>query len=410
MNPTAPSTRSVHRLDNPIMPYPWGSTTAIPKLLGRQSDPKAPQAEMWMGAHPKAPSSIVSEGHRTSLADWIASDPKAVLGTGVAKTYQGTLPFLFKVLAAAEPLSIQAHPDPEQARQGFAREQAQGIPVDAPNRNYRDPNHKPECLCALTPFWGLCGFRTTGEIARSFAAVFSGIDWIMSGLAAMDAQPQEEALRQLFGMLLSLTPRQRSQLLDRAGAHCRERRHEDTVCRWVARLLEAYPDDVGVLSPLMLNLICLSPGQALYLPAGEPHAYLEGVGMELMANSDNVLRGGLTGKHVDVPELLRVLRFRPRTPHVITGRAGHAGERVYDTPAEEFRLSVIALDGKSPYRCPERRSVEIGLCVDGKADLTELSDQRDLPLARGNSFIVPAACPGYRIQGEVTIYMASVPL
>jgi mannose-6-phosphate isomerase len=256
----------------------------------------------------------------------------------------------------------------------------------------------------------LCGFRDTEEISQIWSTAFSGIEWIADPLAALETQPPDAAVKQLFQVLISLTPRQTSQLLDRAEAYCKRRGPEDAVCRWVGRLREAYPDDAGALSPMMLHLICLEPGQALYLPAGEPHAYLEGVGMELMANSDNVLRGGLTGKHVDVPELMRVLRFQPRHPDVFDGRRGLAAEKVYETPAEEFCLSMISVDAQQSYHSPERRSVEIGICVGGSAELRELPGQRTLSLHQGSSFIVPAACAGYRIQGEAMIYKASVPL
>ena len=206
------------------------------------------------------------------------------------------LPFLFKVLAAEVPLSIQAHPNQEQARSGWARENAEGIPLDAPRRNYRDLNHKPELLCALTPFVALKGFRPFDETTRGLDPIAR--PELAGEPARLGREQSPAALRSLFARLMTLEADEREPLLKRAAAQA-ARKPADPAWRWVKSLMERHPGDVGALAPLYHNLVTLAPGQAFFLPAGELHAYLEGTALEIMANSDNVLRGGLTPKHVD---------------------------------------------------------------------------------------------------------------
>lgn len=338
-------------LKNPILPYAWGSATAIPELLGRAPD-GGPQAEMWMGAHPKAPSTVVKEAGEIPLPEAIAADPEGMLGPSVRERFGDTLPFLFKILAAAAPLSIQAHPSQDEAQAGFHRETAAGIPLDAPHRNYRDANHKPECIRALTPFWGLCGFRPADE-AEALLCTFCGPDFgpLRSGLDGEEPEP----FRDFFEKLMTLDPAHLRDTLRRAEAHAAGAASETPEGRWITRLATAYPGDPGILSPLFLNLIRLEPGEALFLPAGELHAYLDGLGLEIMANSDNVLRGGLTPKHVDVPELTRRVRFRPRRPPVLRPETVSPIEAVYPTPVAEFRLSEIR-PGPRSNSCESRAS------------------------------------------------------
>jgi len=217
------------------------------------------------------------------------------------------LPFLFKVLASAKPLSIQAHPNRAQARQGFARENELGIPLDAPNRNYKDDNHKPEIICALTPFWALIGFRKIEEMIDLLERL--QIHSLEKEIDILRAQPNSAGLKDFFRAVMTLDKQSKEEAVGEALVSAEARADEDPVSSWMIKLHQEYPGDIGVLSTVLLNLIRLEPGDALYQSAGELHAYLEGVGMELMANSDNVLRGGLTPKHVDVPELLNTLNF-----------------------------------------------------------------------------------------------------
>jgi len=333
-------------LENPVRPYAWGSRTVIADLLGGQVPSPHPQAEMWLGAHPADPSRIVHrDGHVGSLLDAVAADPARLLGGDRASRWNATLPFLLKVLAADEPLSLQAHPSIDQARAGFGREEAAGVPRDAAHRNYRDANHKPELICALTEFQALVGFRDPAATLALLHALDVPELAAYTGLLA--AQPDADGLRALFTTWITLPQSLLDTLVPALQAGCvRLAGDAGTLhaeARTVLELSERYPGDAGVLCALLLNRITLAPGEALYLPAGNLHAYLEGAGIELMANSDNVLRGGLTPKHVDVPELMRVLDFRAGPPPVLSGRPDGRWVR-YDTPAEEFLLRRLHSD------------------------------------------------------------------
>jgi mannose-6-phosphate isomerase len=393
---------TVVSLDNAVQNYAWGSTTAIAELLGRPSPGDLPEAELWIGAHPKAPSRVIDGSGECRLDEWIRKDPAATLGPAVAERY-GELPFLLKVLAAAEPLSIQCHPNPEQARAGFARENEAGLSFSDPRRNNRDPNHKPELLVALTRFVALKGFRPVEAILAGFASFAA--DPVRDPLANLKRARDAEALKQLFAALLSLDPDARALLLGRALVTAGGR--NDAAWPWVVRLHEKYPGDVGVLAPLLLNLIELRPDEGLFLGAGELHAYLEGTGLELMANSDNVLRGGLTPKHVDTGELLAVARFEAGHPEVLRPVRIADAERVYRTPASEFELGLIDLSPEAAYVAPSGRGVELLLGLRGHASV--VADGHTVALGQGRSALVPAAAPAYRIEGECRVCRARVP-
>jgi mannose-6-phosphate isomerase len=401
---------TILRLDNPIMDYAWGSSTAIPELLGREPDGVTPQAELWMGAHPKAPSEVVVEGIRQPLTALIEKSPEALLGSSVAERFGNRLPYLFKVLAADQPLSIQAHPNREQAAEGYRRETASEIALDAPDRNYRDPNHKPECICALTPFWAMVGFRPWESIRHHLDAVDAEAPGTMPPIPVEANDAGGPALRRFFAWLLNLEMEQKLHIIKCTVDYAAKRQDADTVCRWIVDIHRSYPTDIGVLSPFFLHLIRLEPGQALFLPAGELHAYLKGVGIELMANSDNVLRGGLTPKHIDAPELFRVLTFQEKTMTVLTPRWVDKCEGRYVTPAEEFALSVVAVQGGDVYRSAEKRSVEILLCTRGSAEMVLSNRNAPVTVGKGSCVLVPAAAPAYRIAGDATLYKAAVPL
>jgi mannose-6-phosphate isomerase len=389
-------------LQNQVQEYAWGSRTAIPELLGRPSPAPTPQAELWMGAHPKAPSLALTADGPVPLPELIRADPAGILGAEVAERFAGQLPFLFKVLAAAEPLSIQVHPDSEQAQEGFRRENEQGLDLEDPRRNYRDANHKPEIICALTPFLALVGFRPPQEVLRLLGS--AGI----SELAELAAR----GLRPLFSGLLGLEQAARVEVVGRALAWARGPGVEPAdrpLAEWILRLQEHRPGDPGVLAPLLLNLLRLEPGQAQFLGAGVPHAYLGGVGIELMANSDNVIRGGLTPKHVDVPELLRVLRFEGAAPRLVESRVTSPGERLYPTPAAEFLLAQLTVTESRPHRSAARSSVEILICLEGSVQASCPAAGPALVLERGQSLLVPAALPSYELRGEGRLFRASVP-
>lgn len=395
-------------LKNMILEYAWGSRTAIPELMGQSLPADQPQAELWMGAHSKAPSFVGTGDGWKSLPELLHEYPLEILGKRIAGKYHGKLPFLFKVLAAAEPLSIQAHPGADAAREGFAREETLAIPFDAPNRNYKDSNHKPECLCALTPFWGLCGFRSVSEIFSLLSYLCPETLGALLGL--LQENTQTNGLQVFFESIMQTSPQKQAEITHEAVRYAQTNAHERPEYDWVVRLHYAYPSDIGVIFPAILNLVHLQPGEALFLKQGELHAYLSGVGIELMANSDNVLRGGLTSKHRDIDELMRVLSFDEKIVDILLPGNQNKHEGCYRTPVEEFELSVISLGKGDSYTGPVDRSVEILLCTAGEHKITETGQIKSMPFAKGSSVLIPAAVPGYTIQGQGVIYKAAVPL
>jgi mannose-6-phosphate isomerase len=396
----------IYRLENVIQPYAWGSKTAIAELLGLPGPHNEPQAELWMGTHAKGPSLVRIDGKRIPLYDLIEQNSNFMLGREGVRRFGTVLPYLFKVLAAAQPLSIQAHPSKQEAIDGFARENQAGIALDAPDRNYRDDNHKPEIICALTPFWALNGFRPVADAVRLLEPVCP--DALRQACRRLKHQGST-GLKLFFETIMTLPVELQEKACAQLLIKARALADKSPVYGWMVTLAENYPADMGVLSPALLNLIRLAPRQAMYLSAGQLHAYLDGVGIELMANSDNVLRGGLTRKHVDVPELLKVVRFceTPITP--LEAPPMEAGEFVYPCPAAEFSLSMIAVEPSRPYGSPSIRSIEILLCTEGKGRIVPDANN-EIKLQSGDSLVVPAGVDHYRIEGQLTIFKALVPL
>ena len=397
--------RHIALLKNPIQKYAWGSRTAIPELCGEVPNGD-PQAELWMGAHPKAPSAANIDGNWVPLPKLIEKDPEALLGKRSAEVFHNQLPFLFKVLAAEMPLSIQAHPDAEQSKKGFSRESAAGIPLASETRNYRDGNHKPECICALTPFWVLNGFRAVDDIRFYIENLCP--NELAGELAALSDLRNPQSLKQFFKALMMKPKDKVCLILEEALEAAKRQGGDDPVYSWIIRLLGTYPMDIGALAPALLNLIVLRPGEALYLSSGRLHAYLDGVGMELMANSDNVLRGGLTPKHIDVPELMKVLRFEETRPEILRPVQEAPGIRRYHTPAEEFALSEITVDGLLRFKNRENAGAEILFCLEGTSKASEDFVASELTLSKGMSIFVPASVKEYSLGGKAVFYMASM--
>ncbi len=392
-------------LENPIQNYAWGSRTAIAYLLGAAVPAREPEAELWMGAHAKAPSLVLPS--REPLSQLIEREPVQMLGQGLLARYGARLPFLFKVLAAETPLSLQAHPTLEQARAGFAAEEARGVGLDSALRNYKDSNHKPELLCALTPFSALCGFRKVEDTLALFHTL--NLPHVSFLVDILEGLPTEGGLSQLFSTLIGLSAERRAEFdretLDRCtllAAVDGPFQHEFS---WAVSIGVLYPGDIGIVSALLLNLVNLSPGEAIYLPAGNLHAYLQGVGVEIMANSDNVLRGGLTPKHVDNRELLRVLCFDAGPVDVLRGEM-QGSARVYQTPAAEFELqSFRLLPGERP-TVIDRRGPEIVLCQEGHVTIENASERH--ALAQGQALFIAAQEPSYALSGQGSLFRASV--
>ena len=391
-------------LKNTIQKYAWGSHSAIQQLMDIPPSDE-PWAELWMGAHPKAPSQIYVDGQWISIFDLINRSPKKILGKNAAGKFNNSLPYLFKVLAADQPLSIQAHPNAEQAQKGFEHESKIGLEITAPSRNYKDSHHKPECICAITPFTGLKGFRKTPSAVELLEC------FCPHGLADEIILLGNKHLKKFFLTLMELPEAQKEAIINEAVENAKKLLAPAIICKWILKLYRQYPTDIGVISPLFLNLFCLEPGQSLFLQAGELHAYLDGLGIELMANSDNVLRGGLTPKHVDVPELMKVLNFVESDIEILLPESISDCEGQYPVFAEEFLLSSIHVTESKTYISPEQRSVEILLCIHGNAHLAYNAGINDLiDIKKGDSILIPAAADAYQLYGNAEFYKAGVPL
>jgi len=400
----------LYKLRNQIKHYEWGSPDCIPRLLGVPGDGQ-PWAELWMGCHPGAPSMIsLPPAAGGSLAQLIAENPRRCLGEQAAQKY-GTLPFLFKLLAAEKPLSIQAHPGIALAREGYDRENSAALPLDAPSRSYKDANHKPELFAALAPFAGMCGFRDPGEIRQllagflepSAAPLRESLAPLEQALAAGDAA---SALRNFLAALFRLPPAAREALTQYILSIGESSVPAPlSLMRQFARL---YPGDPAVIAPLYLNVFRLEPGEAIFLKTGTLHAYVHGFGVELMANSDNVLRGGLTGKHVDVPELMRALDFRPSQPQII--KPDPALSRfTYPAPCEEFSLSVIRRQGGTAGFAEGSLAANgPSICIVTEGEAVFAGSGGDTVLRKGESAFVPPG-EGLALRGCFTLYAASFP-
>ncbi|GAA3754926.1 mannose-6-phosphate isomerase, class I [Streptomyces tremellae] len=389
------------RLSNPVRPYAWGSTTAIPELLGTEPTGE-PQAEVWMGAHPGDPSRVVrtaadGTAREIPLSDVIAADPEGELGAAAVAKFGPRLPFLLKLLAAGSPLSLQVHPDLAQAKEGYADEERRGVPLDAPERNYKDANHKPELICALTPFEGLCGFRPAAEAAAVLEAL--DVDSLKPYVDLLRARPEEAALREVLTAVLTGDPAATAATVAESAAAAERLGGPYTAYASIAR---HYPGDPGVIAAMLLNLVTLAPGEAMFLGAGVPHAYLSGLGVEIMANSDNVLRCGLTPKHIDVPELLRIVRFEAKDPGVLRPAPDAEGAEVYATPIDEFRLSRYVLpEGGASRDLTAPSAPQILLCTAGTPRAG------DLDLKPGDA-VFTAAGERAELSGPGTVFRATV--
>ncbi len=382
-------------LECPVRHYDWGSRSALARLLGRRPSGR-PEAELWMGAHPQAPSVARAGARRVALDRLIGEHPAETLGRAALDGHGATLPFLFKVLALGKPVSVQAHPTRARAVRGFEAEQRAGVPLDAPHRSYRDRGHKPEVIMALEPMVVLSGIRPLQEIESALTAAGAGE---LAALAApAGREDAAEAIRRLLRATLTL---------DGAAGALLHRRLVDGTARdtaegaLLAELAEHYPGDPTVIAALLLNLVELKPGEALYTPPGRLHAFVNGAGIELMANSDNVLRAGLTSKHVDVDELLAAADLRPAAAAGVVPRPESAAERVYPAPAEEFLLSVIDLEVGGSFT---PRGPEVLLLLGDGAHLQWLGGS--LTLRRGDAAFVPASVAAYAAQGTGRLYRA----
>jgi len=396
-------------MDNPIQYYSWGSRRLIPDLLGEENLEEKPYAELWMGAHPRGTSWVnQGEEERRKLSDLIVEAPKEYLGAAATGRFDSRLPFLFKVLAAERALSIQAHPNLRQAEEGYWREEERGLAVDAFERNYRDQNHKPELICALTPFTALCGFRPVEDIRGFYCRLESRV---FEQDLSLENEEQGNWLREFFHKLMSLDESKTHRLLTDLLRWAEREKNVLPEAALVLKLRDQHGMDLGIQAPLFLNLVHLEPGEALYQAAGVLHAYVEGMGVELMANSDNVLRGGLTEKHIDADELLKILSFEPAPADIIRGRALEGGFEYYPVPIDEFQLLRGGIEKGETLHRRGRYSLDIALCSDGQLRLrgAEGAGGGELHLQRGESCLIPHAFGEYEVDGGGELFIATIP-
>ena len=371
----------MQKLINSVQNYAWGSKTALTDLYGIANPSQQPMAELWMGAHPKSSSKVeTSEGQIVSLRDVIENDKSALLGDAVSERF-GELPFLFKVLCAAQPLSIQVHPNKRNSEIGFAKENAAGIPMDAAERNYKDPNHKPELVFALTPFLAMNAFREFSEIVSLLQPVAGA----HPAIAHFLQQPGAERLSELFAALLNMQGEEKSRALAILKSALDTQQGEPW--QTIRVIAQFYPDDSGLFSPLLLNVVKLNPGEAMFLFAETPHAYLQGVALEVMANSDNVLRAGLTPKYIDIPELVANVKFEAKPAgQLLTQPIKNGHELDFPIPVEDFAFALHDLTKDEA--AVNQQSAAILFCVEGEACLRK-GDQQ-LHLKPGESAFIAA--------------------
>lgn len=399
-----PLLHSLYKLRGVVQPYSWGGSQFIPDLIGVTNNDNKPAAEYWLGAHPNAPSQLIN-GNETSFYEAIQASAGDILGSRVKQKF-GTLPYLFKILDVRQMLSIQVHPSIESAIKGFADENEKGISVTAAHRNYKDQNHKPELMAALSDFWLLHGFKSKEALLHTFSAVpalsFLREVFEQGGYKALYEMvmtaPQEKVDAILAPLMKEIVPQYRAGMLEKSSEHF-----------WAARAVETFCKeghyDRGIFSVYLFNLLHLKEGEGIYQPAGLPHAYLEGQNVEVMANSDNVLRAGLTDKHIDVPELMKHVRFEATVPAVIP--AGRGKEQVYTTPADEFELTKYSL---SEAFTSATESATIFFVFNGTVGIK--TDEKDIELNRGEAAVV-VADRSFSIRpggGEATVFAVTTPV
>ena len=389
---------SLYPLTGVIRPYAWGSRTILAELQGRPAPSEGPEAELWLGAHPGDPSTVTGPDGPVRLDALIGDDPKGRLGAEVADEFGPRLPYLMKVLAAEAPLSLQAHPDADYARRAFAAQEAD---PDAP-RNYTDAHHKPEMLVALTPFDALCGFRDPAVSAAVLAA--AGLPRLGPVVEAL--RGGVAGLRDAVEILLTWPAGDRAALVTEFCSASAPAAHADDFAL-AGALAEHHPGDPGVLVALLLNHVRLAPGEAIWMPAGNLHAYLKGAGVEIMAASDNVLRGGLTPKRVDVAELLRVLRFEVLDDPILPPSPVTAGVVTWRVPVREFALYRVEPDAAGPPVEVPAAGPRILIGVAGET-LAREGDGAPVELVTGTAAFAPADAGPVTVSGPGTVFVAAV--
>ena len=394
------------RLEPARQQYAWGSTAAIPALLG-VADDGAPWAEAWYGSHPAGPARVAGGDVLSTL---IEAEPERLLGEDIIWRFGRRLPFLLKLIAPEQPLSLQVHPSQAQAAEGYALEEEAGIALDHPSRNYKDTNHKPEMVLALTRFQAVAGFRAP----RRAVEVLAGLDSVLARRMrrTLRLNPTRYGIRQVFSDVVSASTRPTPEEISDLVAEIAARFEAGTspslrVDSNVLKMAVTFPGDPGIAAALLLNPVTLQPGEALFVPAGSVHAYISGLGVEVMASSDNVLRAGLTAKHIDVPEMLACVDYVAAPPVRPAPEYLSRATRAYYAPVDDFELmvtTVVAADGRLPV---PGRGPRILLAVEGAMTLVTQADTQTL--AQGEAVLGGAAEHRLSVEGEGTLVQADVP-
>jgi mannose-6-phosphate isomerase len=385
--------------------YDWGSYSSIQEITGRRELEEKTVAEMWMGDHPSGANKVKIDTSLTPFHDILDSMPAEILGDKSNLKFNGELPFLFKLLASEKPLSIQAHPDKKQAEVGYERENILNIPLDDFTRGYKDRNHKPEIILALTEFTIMKGFQKYKNIKDNFSTYCpESSSFLFNGIPACT---DKKMIKSFLGNMMSAGRREVKKMINESISNSKG--NNTLISGLITKFSHFYPEDRGILSPLYLNSAVLQKGDAVYVSAGELHAYVEGTGMELMANSDNVFRGGLTNKHVDRDELFDILKYSPSVIEKVP-KLSAKNETLYQTVSEEFLLSEIIVAKDKTYASSEERSIEIIFCLQGKVQITNRKNDNLLNVKTGECFFVPSSFEKYYIEGEGTFYKAAIPL
>lgn len=389
----------MEHLRGTMVHYPWGTFERLHELLGTTPDGR-PLAEFWLGAHPLAPSALES----ATLDSVLAARPH-LLGEQSVAEFGHQLPFLMKVLSARHPLSLQAHPNRLQAEEGYAAEQRAGVPLNAPHRTYKDAWPKPEIMIALEEFHSLTGFRDPARTALLFHSLRAGPD-VDHLMAPLTARGGEAGLQEVFLEFLALDEDRRDvvdAVLAAAVANRDEPGELGDLARTALELDDVFPRDPGILAALLMNRVILAPGEALYIPSGQMHAHLRGTGIEVMASSDNVLRGGLTTKHIAVDELLRVVDFSWGEPEILTGTETSPG--IFDYPTHCHEFDVWRIEVGDPVTLPNPIGARIALVTSG--DVTLDDGRHTLELVSGDSVFLPADNPPVTAFGAGQVFLAA---
>lgn len=393
--------KSSWMLENSIKTYDWGSFTRFNTLFNLPNPHHQPQAEIWMGAHPNDSSRLIINPHeKCDLYSVIKKYPNEMIGERVQTQFAG-LPFLFKVLAAEKPLSIQVHPEKSKAKQGFDKENQLGIALNAPNRNYKDPNHKPELVYALTPFKAMNAFRPIDEIIALFNQL--ALPALQETITQLTQSPTPSQLKHTFKTLLTLAGEQKHQAITQLLTAIEPK--SQVPFSTIKALAPLYPDDNGLFTPLLLNVIELQPGQAMFLYAQTPHAYLHGTALEIMANSDNVLRAGLTAKYIDVEELLDNTQFTSIAAEQLLTQPIISAQRIdFPVPVSDFKFEILTCQHNALQQ--KVTGPEILFCISGNLTITTACNS--LTLVPGESLFMAYAAQAYRCEGEGQLARAYV--